>query len=142
MTQKASLNIEMPGVDFAGMAREAIAAKLTESLTGDNEIITKIVAAALATKVNSNGVVDARYSYENKTPYAEWLAQQMIREATLDVMKAKVEQLRPELEKLIEQQLSKNTKSIAACLTESFVKNVRSGYGFKFEVQATVQPVD
>jgi len=26
MTQKASLNIEMPGVDFAGMAREAIAA--------------------------------------------------------------------------------------------------------------------
>lgn len=58
MTQKASLNIEMPGVDFAGMAREAIAAKLTESMIGSDDAIMKIVAAALTTKVNERGDAD------------------------------------------------------------------------------------
>jgi hypothetical protein len=33
----ASMSFEMPGVDFAGMAREAIAAKLTEAMVGADD---------------------------------------------------------------------------------------------------------
>jgi len=136
MTQKASLNIEMPGVDFAGMAREAIAAKLTESMIGSDDAIMKIVAAALTTKVNERGVTNNQYSYENKTPFVEWLAQDLIREATKSVLMQKVEGLRPALEKLIEKELSKNLKSIAASLTEAFAAQAKSGYGIKIDMNA------
>jgi hypothetical protein len=79
----ASMKLELPGVDFAGMAREMIAVKLTEALVGSNEAILGIVVAAMARKVDANGNV-GRYDYENKTPYVEWLAQDMVRSAPSD----------------------------------------------------------
>ena len=83
MGDKASLNIEMPGVDFAGLAREAIAAKLTNALVGADDAIVKIVASAMERKVDGRGNVSG-YNYENKTPYVEWLAEDLIRSATLE----------------------------------------------------------
>jgi len=125
---KASLNIEMPGVDFGEMAREAIAAKLTESLIGADTAIQGIVAAALTRKVDSRGEVD-RYSSNNSIPFVEWLAQDLIRKATLDAVQAKVDALRPAIAKQIEAQLSKNVKSIAVSLTDEFARRAKDGYG-------------
>lgn len=135
MTSKASLNIEMPGVDFEGMAREAIAAKLTEAMIGADDQIIKIVAAAIATKVNERGAVD-QYSYNNKTPYVEWLAQDLIRTATKDVLQKRVDALRPALESQVEKAISKNTKSIAASLTDAFIRQAANGYGVTINLTA------
>lgn len=132
---KASLNIEMPGVDFAGMAREAIAAKLTESLIGADDAIIKIVAAAMSQKVNEHGNV-GNYSSENKIPYAEWIAQDLIRKSVKQVLAARVEKLRPALEAQIETQLKKNTKSIAASLTNKFIEQAATGYGVVIKMTA------
>ena len=141
MNQKASLNIEMPGVDFAGMAREAIAAKLTESMVGADDMISKIVAAALTQKVNEHGRV-GQYSSENKTAFVEWIAQDLIREATRAVLKDRVEKMRPALEKQIERELLKNTKSIAASLTEAFMKQASAGYGIVINMTAHMRVKD
>lgn len=141
MTNKASLNIEMPGVDFAGMAREAIAAKLTEALVGADDAIVKIVASALTTKVNERGNVD-NYSYNNKTPFAEWLAEDLIRSATKEVLAKKVEALRPAIEQQVEKALQKNTKSIAVSLTESFIRNAAAGYGVVINMTAEMRTKD
>ncbi|WP_454629687.1 hypothetical protein [Bradyrhizobium cenepequi] len=138
---KASLNIEMPGVDFAGMAREAIAGKLTEALVGSDTAIQSIVAAAIATKVNDRGQV-GQYSSDNKTPFVEWLAQDLIRKATHDVLQQKVERLRPALEKQVEAQLTKNVKSIAASLTEAFIKQASAGYGVVINMTAEMRVRD
>lgn len=136
---KASLNIEMPGVDFAGMAREAIAAKLTESLIGADGAIQSIVAAALARKVDSRGEPER---YSGGIPYVEWLAQELIRKATLQAVQAKVDALQPAIAKQIEAQLSKNVKSIAISLTESFIKRAKDGYGVVMNLNAEMRVKD
>lgn len=138
---KASLNIEMPGVDFGAMAREAIAAKLTESMMGADDMINKIVVAALTQKVNENGRV-GQYSSENKTAFVEWVAQDLIREATKAVLKDRTEKLRPALEKQIEKELTKNTKSIAASLTNAFIKQAAAGYGVVINMTAEMRTRD
>ena len=135
---KASLNIEMPGVDFGGMAREAIAAKLTESLIGADEAIVGIVAAALTQKVSHHGTV-SNYSSENKIPYVEWLAQDLIKAAAKQALIEKVEALRPALASQIEKQLSKNTKSIAVSLTDTFIKQAVAGYGLTINLTAEMR---
>lgn len=134
---KASLNIEMPGVDFGAMAREAIAAKLTESLIGADAAIQGIIADALTRKVDGRGQV-SQYSSDNKIPYVEWLAQDLIRKAALDAVQAKVELLRPALAKQIESQLSKNVKSIATTLTDTFIKRAQEGHGVTMNLTAQI----
>lgn len=133
--QKASLNIEMPGVDFAGMARDAIAAKLTESLIGADDAIIKIVVHAMTQKVSDRGIV-SNYSHENKTSFVEWLAGDLIREATKTILQDRVAKLRPALEAQVEKQLAKNVKSIATSLTEAFIKQASNGYGVQINMTA------
>lgn len=133
MNQKASLQIEMPGVDFVGMAREAIAAKLTESLAGSDEAITRIVVAAMATKVNEHGVVG---SYSNNIPFIEWIAHDLLRSAAKKVLAERVEALRPSIEAAIDKHLAKSTKSIAAALATGFVETAKNGYGI--DIRLTV----
>jgi hypothetical protein len=134
VSNEPKLNIELPGVDFAGLAREAIAAKLVEAMVGADDAIRKIVAAALAQKVTERGVVDTRYNYENKTPFVEWLLQDLVRAATLEIIKAKVDKLRPSIEAEVERQLLKQGKPIAKLVCEQFLAQAKSGYGVKIDV--------
>ena len=138
---KSSLNIEMPGVDFAGMAREAIAAKLTEALLGADKAIISVVVAAMEQKVEGNGQ-PARYNDSRSPSYVEWLAQDLIRAATKSALADRVERLRPAIEAQIEKQLAKNTKSIAASLTEAFIKQATAGYGVNVNLTAEMRTRD
>ncbi len=137
----ASMSFEMPGVDFAGMAREAIAAKLTEAMIGADDAIIKIVAAAMSQKVDEHGNV-GRSSYDNKTPFAEWLAGDLIRQATKEVVAAKVAALRPAIAAQVEKALTKNTKSIAASLADSFISRATAGYGVTIYLTAEMSVRD
>lgn len=133
MNQNANLKIDIPGVDFAEMAREAIACKLNEALIGADEVVTKIVTAALTQKVNEKGVVGS--SYENRISYVEWLAHDMIRQATLEVMKARAEAMKPALEKAIEAELKRGIKTTAKALTDAFAQQASCGWAVKVEVK-------
>ena len=132
MTQPASMKIDIPGVDFEQMAREAIAVRLTESLIGSDEVIQKIVAAALTQKVNEKGVVGS--SYDNKIPFVEWMAHDLIRQATIDVLKARAEALKPALEKAIEAELKRTTKNTAKALANAFAVNAVNSWSLKITV--------
>jgi hypothetical protein len=133
MAQNANLKIDIPGVDFEQMAREAIACKLNEALLGADDVVTKIVTAALTQKVNDKGVVGS--SYENKIAYVEWLAHDMIRQATLEVMKAKAEEMKPALAKAIEAELKRGIKTTAKALTDAFATQASCGWAVKVDVK-------
>lgn len=133
----SKLAVEIPGVDFTELARQTIAVHLTEALIGNDEAIRKIVVAALAHKVNERGVVGQ--SYENRTPFVEWLAQDLIRSATLDVLRTKVEQLRPAIEAAVETELKHSTTEIAKVLTESFIRLAGSQYAIKLDLKANFE---
>lgn len=129
----ASMKIDIPGVNFEEMAREAIAARLTEALVGANDSITKIVAAALSQKVNDKGVVGS--SYENRIPFVEWLAHDLIRQTVVEVLKAKIDAMRPSLQKAIEAELKNTVKGTAKALVNAFASQATSTWGLKVEVR-------
>jgi hypothetical protein len=130
---QASMKIDLPGVNFEQMAREAIAAHLTEALVGADETVKKIVIAAMAQKVNDKGQRDS-YEHYNKTPFVEWMAHDLIRQATLDVLRTKVEALRPVIEKAVEAELKRTAKDAAKALTQSFLATTKHGYGVSVQL--------
>lgn len=135
MADAPSMKIDLPGVDFTQLARQTIAAKLTESMLGSEDVIQKIVIAAMSRKVTERGVV-SQYDYENRHSFVEWLAQDMMRTVVVDVLRAKVEALRPVIEKQVEVALRRDVKSIANALTESFIGNAKSAYGVTVSLSA------
>ena len=135
MEKQPSLKIDIPGVDFGALAREAIAAKFAESMLGADDAIKKIVLSAMSSKVNDRGIT-SQYSYENKQSYMEWLATDLIQQAALDVLKTKVDELRPVLEECIEAALKRDITSVANALTESFIQQAKGSYGIKVDVSA------
>lgn len=141
MTDKQSLSIQMPGVDFAGLAREAIAANLTKALVGNDDAIVKIVASAMERKVESNGQ-PSTYASSYGIPYVQWLAEQLIREATKQALQERVEKLKPAIQAQVEKQLAKNVKAISASLTEAFIKQATAGYGVEIHLTAQMRVRD
>ena len=129
--------IQLPGVDFNAMAREVIAAKLTEAMTQSPEAIQRIVIGALSVKVDSEGKVGRGYSSD--ISFVEWVAHDAIRRVVLDTVKAKAEALRSALEKAVEAELKRSTKAAAKALTDTFVKAASNGYAFNFGIDVTVK---
>src|SRR3990167_7067770 len=138
MAENATMKIDIPGVDFRAMAQSAIAQRLTEALVGADDAIRKIVVAAMGTLVSENGR-QSGYSYENKIPFVEWVAQDLVRAATKEVLEKKVERLRPAVEQAVEAALKKSIKPAAQALTENFIAHVKSGFGVTINVAFTQQ---
>lgn len=133
MSDNTTMKIDIPGVNFEQLAREAIAARLTEAMVGADDAIRKIVVAAMEQKVTESGQTP-RHSYEGKLPYIEWLAQELIRKAALDVMKTKMAQIQPVIERAIEAELKRGARNTAKLLAGSIAKQAASGYGFTAQI--------
>lgn len=126
-------DVDVSDIDFMAIARDAISVKLAETLTGSNDIVTKIVTAALAQKVNIDGSVD-RHGMDHKQSYVEWLAHELIRESVHSVLKDKIDELRPVIEKIIEARVMALAPSIAELLTDDFVNRAKQSSSIKFDI--------
>lgn len=136
----ASLQIQMPGVDFEKMAREMIAAKLTEALSLSDAAIQSLVTSALTRKVNEHGNV-GQYSSDNKIAFVEWVAMDLIRKVTLDIVAAKTEALRPTIAIAVERELKRSTSQIAKALVEGFTDKAR-GARYSIGLTFSINNVD
>ena len=133
MAEAATMKIDIPGVDFGALARQAIAERLTEALVGADDAIRKIVVAAMALKVGGDGKV-GNYSSMNDTPYVEWLAHDLVRQATRTVLAQKIETLRPAVERAVEEALRKSIKPAAQALATAFIASAKSSYSVEVGV--------
>lgn len=127
--------IELPGVDFAALAQEVIAVKLTEALATSDEGMKKIVRTALQLQVKEDNGQPKQYSYDKTVSWVEWVAADMIRTATKDVLKARVEALMPAIEKAVEAEIKRSTKTIAQALVGAFTEQCKSGYRLNVSMQ-------
>lgn len=135
---KGVATVQLPGVDFAAMTREIIAAKVTAALVGDDEVVGRIVTAALDRKVDRSGNTP-RYGNEAFS-YIEWLAADMVQSLTMDVIKAKFADMRPELEKKVEAALKRSAGKMANAIVDCMVRDAtKNQYGFRVELDAKVE---
>jgi hypothetical protein len=127
--------IELPGVDFAALAKEVISVKLTEALATSDDGIKKIVHAALGVRVLEETGNTPRYSSDKTVPWVEYVAADMVRAATKEVLKAKVESLMPTIQKAVEAELKRSSKTIAHALVGAFTESCKNGYRLSVQMQ-------
>lgn len=132
---KQPATIQIPGVNFEDLAREVIAVKITEALSvGSTEAVQKLVLAALTRQVNpENG--NEPHSYDSKVAWVEYVAGDLIRRATKDVLAERVEEMKPAIQKMVEAELKRNTKSIASALVDAYAAEAKHGYRLTVALQ-------
>lgn len=132
----SKVEIGIPGVDFAQMAREAIAGQLTQAMAATPEMIQRIVAAALTQKVDSEG--KARSGYGSDKSFVEWVTEDLIRRAVVEMFKARMEDLRPEIERAVAREMKSAAPAIAKALVQSYAENV--GHSWNTTISFAVSP--
>lgn len=132
------VSVSIPGVDFGAMARAAIAERLTAAMVGADDAIRAIVGAALVRKVNERG--EEGRGYDEKMPYIEWLAADLIRKVTKEVLQAKAEALRPVIAAVIEAELKRNAKALARTLVNGWVESCNTGYRVSVAITPDEKP--
>lgn len=128
-----TMNVNLPGVDFGRLAKQVIAEKITEGLFKSEEIVQGIVVEALTRKVDQNGQPSHYVNHQSDT-WIEWLTKDVIRKSVLEVVKTRVESIRPQLEKAVEAALKASAKASAKVLVEGFVEQAKSGYATNVEI--------
>ena len=136
MADASKVEIGIPGVDFAQMAREAIAGQLTQAMAATPEMIQRIVASALTQRVDSDG--RARNGYGGDKTFIEWVTEDLIRKAVIEMFKVRIEELRPAIEKAVAAEMKRSAPAIAKALVASYAENV--GHTWTTQVNFTVVP--
>jgi hypothetical protein len=135
-TDTSKVEIGIPGVDFAQMAREAIAGQLTQAMAATPAMIQRIVAAALTQKVDNEG--KPRHGYGADKSFVEWVCEDLIRRAVIEMFKARMDELRPEIEASVARELKRSAPVIAKALVRSYNENV--GHGWNTTINFAVEP--
>ena len=128
-------SIEIPGVDFAELARQVIAVKLTEALSLSPEGMQQLVLSAMTHKVRSEDGQQPRYHGEHTVTWVEYVAGDLIRKATKEALAEKVDEMRPKIKAAVEAQLKRQTSTIAAALVDTYAQEAKNGYRLSVSMQ-------
>lgn len=119
--------------------RDQVAAAIAAHLGDPEDMMKKLVSAALKTKVNDKGVV-SQYHHENKYDFLEALCAKAIREAAFKALEKVVADQLPNIQKSIENELKKRPQKTAAAIIAGFCDNTelaryRTTVSFNFDTR-------
>lgn len=130
--------IQIPGVDFTALAREAIAHQVTKALVGSEAFVTTTIAEALARKVDSEGKYTNNRGY-NELPFVQWVAEDLVRAAVRKAIAAKIDEMRPEIESAVSKALRAQAGVMAKSMVEAMTANMKDGGRWGVNVEFTRQ---
>jgi hypothetical protein len=110
-----------------------IQAAIVAELQKDQNLIPKMIQAALNLKVDSEGR-RRNDSYYDKYPYIEVLCNQAIQEAARHAMKDYLAENKEALKEAVKKQLEKQKDTLAAAFVDGLIKNTAIDYHVKFDV--------
>lgn len=121
MSNIVGLDLNVDQNYLAEAVQQSVLLGIAESLNGKNEIVSQIVNAVLNTKVDRKGCISS-YPRENEYSLLEYYVKNLITDVVKEEMQAMVEEKRPEITKMIRQELQKkvNYEKFA----DAFIKNV------------------
>lgn len=125
--ENSKIAVELPGVDFAEMAKQAIAGQLISAMTATPAMIQAIVAKALTQTVDTEGKPRSG-GYSSDKPYVQWVAEDMIRKCALDAMLVEFEKMKPEIEKAVKSEIRKSAPAIAKAVCAAYLNADQTRY--------------
>lgn len=106
MSNIVGLDLNVDQNYLAEAVQQSVMLGIAESLNGKNEIVSQIVNSVLNTKVNEKGCI-SNYPTDNKFSLLEYYVRNLITDVVREEMKTMVEEKRPEISKMIRQELQK-----------------------------------
>ncbi|MHC4311263.1 MAG: hypothetical protein ACYSW3_02185 [Planctomycetota bacterium] len=107
---------------------------IVRQLQLDENLIPKLVAAALADKVNDTGRKDLRYTSNNKYLFIDVLCRNAIQDAARAAMKEYIEDSHDALKRQIKKALREQESKIAKIFVESLAEGVQAKWSFKVSI--------
>lgn len=106
MSNIVGLDLNVDQNYLAEAVQQSVMLGIAESLNGKNEIVSQIVNSVLNTKVDSKGCI-SNYPTDNKQSLLEYYVRNLITDVVKEEMRTMVEEKRPEISKMIRQELQK-----------------------------------
>jgi hypothetical protein len=126
-----NLQFPIPNSVLEPYIKEAVSTAITAALGDGAKLIEQAVHQALSVKVNSSGVVDSRYSSDNKYALAEIVAGNKIREIAKETINAMAEEMRPKIREEVEKYLKKQHGAFAKVLVDGLIKGLSCSWNVK-----------
>jgi polyribonucleotide nucleotidyltransferase len=115
-----------------------IQAAIVRQLESAQNLIPKLVQAALNQKVNAEGKVTSS-SYDSKYSYIEVLCNQAIQKAAQEGMKKYIEDSLPIIQAEVEKQIRSQTRNIAKTFVEGLAESIKTEWRFSVTVKLPEQ---
>lgn len=123
MSNIVGLDLNVDQNYLAEAVQQSVMLGIAESLNGKNEIVSQIVNAVLNTKVDRKGCI-SNYPSNNEQSLLEYYVKNLITDVAKEEMQAMVEEKRPEITKMIRQELQKKVNYEK--FVDAFIDNVSS----------------
>ena len=126
----AGLQISVDQALVEPIVRAEIEAAIVAQLNNVPDLVSKLVQAAMADKVDENGR-KGQYSSDNKYLFIDVLCQTAIQNAAREAMKQYITDHSAELQDEIRKQIEKQKSGLAKAFVESLVGAVKVDWRFK-----------
>lgn len=130
--------VEVKGIDFGGLARQAIAVEIAKALQTSDETVKRLIVESIRRRVAGDGKPSSYGEHYNTMTWIEYVLAEAIRAEVTAAIKTHVEEMRPALQKQIVATLTSQKAAIAGQLAETLISNAKCGYGL--EISVAVKP--
>jgi hypothetical protein len=107
---------------------------IVRQLQSDENLIPKLVEAALLDKVDESGKKNKNYSSSNKYLFIDILCKKAIQEAAKVAMKEYIEDNQDTLKRVIKKQLREQESTIAKIFVDGLVDGVQAQWSFNVKI--------
>jgi hypothetical protein len=129
----SKLSMDLPTEIVERAVRDKINAAIASQLGDPAVLIEKLVANALAQKVNDNGNV-SRSSYENRTPFLEYVAGDFIRNAAKEALKEFFAENKDQIKEAVKKEVIGSSSKLAEVFVAGLLGSMEASYYSKINI--------
>jgi hypothetical protein len=130
----SGMHIEVDNEIVEPIVKAEIQAAIVRQLQSDQNLIPKLVEAALVDKVDESGKKNKSYSSSNKYLFIDILCKQAIQDAARAAMKEYIEENQDRLKREIKKQLKAQDSEIARLFVEQLIGGVQAKWSFNVKI--------
>jgi hypothetical protein len=125
--------LKLPTEIVERAVKDKITAAISAQLGDPEEMIKKLVGAALSQKVNDRGIISNR-SYENKHDFLEVMMGEFVREAAQEALVEYMSENKQKIKDAVKKDVAKSQSKIAKVFVDGLVDSLGCNYQTKMSV--------
>ena len=127
------MNLKLPAEIVERAVRDKISAAIAAQLGDPEEMIKKLVGAALSQKVDSSGKVN-KSDYYNEHEFLELMMSNFIRDAAQEALKEFMNENKSKIKEAVKKEVAKSPSKMAKVFTDGIISSMESRFSSSIEI--------